>query len=84
MVDILSPSSESTDRREKLVEYQALPSVVDCPILSQDTSAPERFERDGEGWTHATFGAGETVELGALRLSLPPDELYEDVFAPAR
>ena len=81
VVEILSPSSESTDRREKLVAYQGLPSVVDYLILSQDASALERFERDGEGWTHATFGPGETVELAALGLSLPVDELYEDVFA---
>ena len=83
VVEILSPSSESTDRREKLVEYQALPSVVDYLILSQDASALERFERDGDGWTLATFGAGETVELAGLDLSLPTDELYEDVFPPA-
>lgn len=82
VVEILSPSSESTDRREKLVEYQALSSVVDYLILSQDVPVLERFERDGEGWTHAAFGVGEAVELAALRLSLPVDELYEDVFAP--
>ena len=83
VVEILSPSSESTDRREKLVESQALPSVVDYLILSQDAPVLERFERDGEGWTRAEFGAGETVELAALGLSLPVDELYEDVLAPA-
>lgn len=82
VVEILSPSSESTDRREKLVEYQSLTSVVDCLILSQDVPVLERFERDGEGWTRAEFGAGETVELAALGLSLPMDELYEDVFPP--
>ena len=71
--------SESTDRREKLVEYQALPSVLGYLIVSQDAPALERFERDGEGWTHAEFGAGETVELAALGLSLPIDEIYEDV-----
>ena len=83
VVEILSPSSESTDRREKLVEYQALPSVADYLILSQDAPALERFERDGDGWTRATLGAGETIELAALGLSLPVDELYEDVFPSA-
>ena len=82
VVEILSPSSESTDRREKLVEYQSLPSIVDYLILSQDVPLLERFERDGEGWTRAEFGVGEAVELGALGLSLPMDELYEDVFPP--
>ena len=82
VIEVLSPSSESTDRREKLVEYQALPSVVDYLILSQDAPLLERFERDGEGWTRAEFGVGETVELAGLGLSLPIDEIYEDVLAP--
>ena len=83
VVEILSPSSESTDRREKLVEYQALPSVADYLILSQDAPALERFERDGDGWTRATFGAGETVRLAGLDLELPVDELYEDALDDA-
>ena len=76
--DYLAGERESDMRHE-----QAPPSVVDYLILSQDAPVLERFERDGEGWTRAEFGLGERVELAALGLSLPMDELYEDVFRPA-
>ena len=65
------------------MEYQALPSVVNYLILSQEVPTLERFERDGEGWTRTEFGAGETMELAALGLILPMDELYEDVLPTA-
>ena len=61
------------DRREEPDAYTA---TRPAPVL-------ERFERDGEGWTRAEFGAGETVELAALGPVLPMDELYEDVLTPA-
>ena len=80
LVEILSPSTAATDRREKLLAYRASPALVDYLIVSQDSVAAELHARDAEGWTHATFGAGESIELGSIGLSLEMDAVFEDVF----
>ena len=82
VVEILSPSTAATDRREKRVAYQTIPSLVDYLIVSQETTSAERFTRDGDLWTHATFRAGETIDLASVDLALAVDDLYADVPLP--
>ena len=84
VVEILAPSTASTDRREKRLTYQSLPSLVDYLIVSQEETEVERLTRDDGGWTHASFGTGETVELASLGLALAMDDIYADVLAPGR
>lgn len=79
VVEILSPSTAATDRREKRVAYQTIPSLVDYLIVSQDETNVERFTRGEDGWTHATFDAGETIELASVGLTLAMDDLYAGV-----
>ena len=79
IAEVLSESTESVDRREKLLAYQGLQSVTDYLIVSQRDVACERFTRDEQGWTRATFGAGETIELVSLGLSLDMAEIYEEI-----
>ena len=79
VVEILSPSTAATDRREKRLAYQTIPSLVDYLIVSQDARSVVRFTRDGETWTEATFEAEETIDLTSVNLTLPMEELYADV-----
>lgn len=81
LVEILSPSTAATDRREKLLAYQAIPSVVDYLLVSQDTETVERFTRVEGGWTHATFASGESIELESIGAAVAMDDVFEDVFA---
>ena len=76
VVEILSPSTAATDRREKRLAYQTIPSLVDYLIVSQDDVSVERFTRGETVWTHATFGAGEAIELASVDLTLAMDDLY--------
>jgi len=79
VVEILSPSTAVIDRREKRLAYQAMPSVIDYLIVSQERREVERFTRAGEGWTQTVFGAQETVELVSVGFALAMEELYADV-----
>lgn len=36
LVEVLSSSTESRDRLEKLVAYQSIPSVIEYALVSQD------------------------------------------------
>ncbi len=80
IVEILSPTTAATDRREKLLVYQSLPALTDYLIVSQESESAELYTRDAEGWTHAAFSSGETIELGSIGLALGIDSVFEDVF----
>jgi len=79
VVEILSRSTAAIDRREKRLAYQAMPSVIDYLIVSQESREVERFTRAGESWTHTLFGTGETVELVSIGFALAMEELYADI-----
>ena len=79
VVEILSPSTAATDRREKRLAYQTLPSLVDYLIVSQERASVERFTRDGESWTQAMFEPGESVPLASVGLTLAMDDLYAGI-----
>ena len=79
IVEILSDSTEQTDRREKLVAYRSIPSLVDYLIVSQTEPAVEHFSRDGESWARAAFGPGESVALDSVGFVLEVDDPYAGV-----
>lgn len=85
VVEILSPSSEATDRREKLAAYRAVPTLDEYLIIDQERQRAELYRRKGDiGWTHLIFETGDTLELASVGLALPLAALYEgtDVGAP--
>lgn len=82
LIEVLSPTTAATDRREKLLAYQAMPSVVDYLIVSQEGEVAELFTRLEDGWTHATFASGEPVALASIGLELAMADVFADVFEP--
>lgn len=78
VVEVLSPGTESTDRREKLAAYRRLPSLKEYVLVNQDSQQVEIYRRVGDvGWVYLGFEAGETVELKSVGLSVPIAEWYE-------
>lgn len=77
VIEVLSPSTEATDRREKLHAYRHLPSLQEYALVSQDTQQVEVYRRQGDiGWLYITFEPGDTVEFAAVGLTLPLADLY--------
>lgn len=69
-VEVLAPSTESTDRREKASAYRALDSLRSFLIVYQDEVRAEHYFRDERGeWTL------EFLTEGAVRLRCPRMEL---------
>ena len=78
VVEILSPSSEATDRREKLAAYRSLSTLEEYLIVDQERQQAEVYRRQGDiGWTHLIFETGDTLELASIGLNLPLAALYE-------
>jgi Uma2 family endonuclease len=80
VVEVLSPSTESIDRREKKLSYQQIPTLDEYIIVAQERREVTVFRRANH-WVPETFTASDTVvELRAIKQSLTVAEIYEDVF----
>ena len=78
IVEVLSSATEPIDRREKLLAYRTLPSLVEYALVSQDQARVEIHRRRGDiGWELTEYSGNEAVEFTAVRASIPMQEIYE-------
>lgn len=83
LVEILSESTEASDRGEKFSHYTYLSSLKEYVLVSQDRRRVEVFRRaEGVSWSFTPYEAG-LVPLESLGISVPLDEIYEDPNAAA-
>lgn len=85
--EILSESTQATDRIVKAREYRDTPTVRRYVMLEQDRAAATIHARDGHAtdgdrWVVTILLAGEVLELPELGIALPMAELYEDLTFP--
>lgn len=82
VVEVLSPSTEMTDRVEKLANYQACPSVAEIVFASQFAPYVEVWRRDPHDeatWRYAHYSSGEVVEFACLDVHMSMEEIYRDI-----
>lgn len=78
VIEVLSPATEGTDRREKLNAYRQLPALQDYVLVSQDRQQVEIYRRQGDiGWLYISCVPGDEVEFAAVGLTVPIASLYE-------
>lgn len=84
IAEVLSPSTEAIDRREKLIAYRTLSSLRYYLLLEQDRRRVEVHARDADGgWRHTIHEDGAlTLDCGGMALGVTLDEIYEDVIGP--
>ena len=82
VIEILSPSTQATDRREKRINYQSLDSLQEYVLVSQAEMKVEIYRRDNDNnWTVETIGKNEYLQLNSVELTLTMADIYEDVFS---
>lgn len=82
IIEVLSPSTEVTDRREKLVNYQTLESLQEYVLVSQDEIKVEVYRKNNLGnWSVQTLGKGDDLKLDSVGLTLTMADVYEDVLS---
>lgn len=80
IVEILSPSTENIDRREKLMAYRRIEELQEYLIVSQDNVEVEVYRKDERGnWTRQIIGKNDPIDLTSVNLQLAMTEIYEDV-----
>lgn len=81
IAEVLSPSTEVIDRREKLIAYRALESLRYYLLIAQDDYRVELYSRAADGgWRHDILMDGALeFHCGGLRIGCSLADLYEDV-----
>jgi Uma2 family endonuclease len=74
VVEVISSSTEMTDRREKLAAYKRMPGLEAYLIVSQDRRWVERHLRGEDG----VWRRGDLVDEGRFSVPCPKTELSLD------
>ncbi|MBA3388675.1 MAG: Uma2 family endonuclease [Actinomycetota bacterium] len=78
VVEVVSPSTEATDRREKLAAYKRVSSLKAYLILDQERMRVERHFRDEEGtWRRADLVDERRFPVPCPEGTLSLAEIYE-------
>lgn len=82
LIEVLSPSTASTDRREKVLAYRQIPSLQAYLLVETEQRQVDYFLRDAQG----QWQAGQLDEMSLLAVTCGPhtlrlglDDLYEDL-----
>lgn len=85
IVEILSPSTNASDRNVKVPEYRQIPSVQEILLIDSESAFAEILRRDGDRWiTEIVQGTGATLSLVSVPLTVAMSELYEGIPLPNR
>jgi len=83
IVEVLSRSTEITDRFEKLALYQAKESIQEIVFLSQYIQRIEAFTRSATSWLYQQYGTGQSIHLTSLNVTIEVRQLYRRLSIPA-
>jgi len=83
VVEVLSRSTEMTDRFEKLALYQAKESIQEIVFLSQYIQRVEVFSRSATDWLYQQYGTGQSIRLTSLDIAIEVQQLYRRLSIPA-
>jgi Uma2 family endonuclease len=79
VVEVLSPSTESIDRREKFLSYKQIPTVEEYVLASQ-IAAQIMIYRRTENWAPRVCAESDGIAVfQSIGLSLPLRQIYEGV-----
>lgn len=82
IVEVLSETTERSDRGEKFAHYQRLPSLEEYVLVGQDQPRIEVFRRREKTWVLTIYETGDIVRLDSLGIEFEIDAVYADPRSP--
>jgi Uma2 family endonuclease len=79
VVEVLSASTEATDRLLKLDDYRLIESVHDILLVATERVRIEHWQRREGFWAVRDLGPGDVLEIAELGLEVALDPLYADL-----
>ena len=78
-MEVLSPSTERTDRCEKALNYREIPTLEQCVLIAQHKSEVT-LHRRSEVWRARVLTQPDALlELRSIAFALPLGRIYEGV-----
>ena len=77
--EIVSPSTERTDRFVKTAEYRQMPSIQAYVILQQSFIGATVYTRTGDDWVGREHAQSAVLTLPGAGIEVPLDELYDGI-----
>ncbi|HEV2269432.1 MAG TPA: Uma2 family endonuclease [Steroidobacteraceae bacterium] len=79
VIEVLSPSTEKVDRREKAVSYREIASLEEIVLVAQKRAAIVLYRR-ADRWSPITVDSPDAVlPLQSIGLTLPVSQIYDRV-----
>ncbi len=80
IAEVLSPSTEKTDRNIKLKEYSKIPSVQYYLLVSQEETVIELYKRNGNIFEYSFYTEKtEVIDLPFFDIKLTLDDIYKNI-----
>jgi Uma2 family endonuclease len=80
IVEVMSPSTERIDRREKRWAYELIPALHTYVLVAQDRREVTVHRREGEDWsTEMLPESGDAIVIPELGFSMTLDAIYARV-----
>ena len=77
IVEVMSPSTERIDRREKLMAYELIPSLHTYVLVSQERREVTIHRRTGDDWTTERLPEnGDALRIPELEFEMTLDAIY--------
>ena len=76
IVEVLSPSTEAIDRREKFTAYRRILSLHTYILAEQDRREVTVYRRLPEGWEKTILTGADTLQVPELEFSVSMDAIY--------
>ena len=78
IIEVLSPETERTDRREKAIAYRQIPTVEAYVLVEQERMAATILRRTEPGWQSEVIEKrGSILKLPGLGVEIPLERIYE-------
>ena len=79
VIEVLSPSTEVTDRIKKFAYYRECPTIQEYIMIDSQKILVEIYRREEEGWMLQTLKAEDILTIKSLGIQLSVEDIYEGV-----
>ena len=81
--EVLSPTTEATDRGGKFAAYRQIDSLTDYVLIEPSRVFVDHYRRTPEGWLLRNYTRRDDVlRFPDLDIELPLDEIYDELDVP--
>jgi Uma2 family endonuclease len=80
IVEVLSPGTETYDRKDKFALYRKLSTLEEYVLVDSESMSVECYQRSSDRrWIYEPYTADDTIALESIQFSCAIDLLYEGV-----